>query len=186
MRALASIPPTGHHRRPVIARTLAVALLGTACGSVNSTPMDDAGGGTARTYKGSVTETSPVTFGGPPPDCVYTMRLRQLEIEIAIDAGQITSGTVQTLNVEGLVMPCMYRAADPTITHFTYATTTPGPGGQGVTLTFKQRAGDKPGTDLSIDLNTARTAFQAQMTFRRNDLPPPLEWTIVTTASLLP
>jgi hypothetical protein len=184
--ALASPSSPGQDRRAIMrARAVVVAVLGSACGTVNNLPADGAAGsGAPRTYKGNVAQTSPVNFGGPPPACVYTMSLRQLDIELSIlTSGEVTDGRVQVLNVEGLVMPCMYLPADPTITHFTFSSAIRSP--SGMTLDFDQRAGDKPGTALLIELSPTDGAYQAQMTFHRNDLGPPLDWTVVTTASLL-
>jgi hypothetical protein len=174
-------------RRP---GALVVAIVGSvtasACGSVSNTPGD---GGTsdataARAYKGNVPQTSPVQFGGPPPACVYTLTLRQLDIELMIElSGKIAGGNVQVLNVEALVMPCMFLPADPSITHFSFKSALTSP--TGMTLTFQQKAGDKPGTALLMDLSPVDGAYQARLTFHRNDLGPPLDWTVVTTASLL-
>jgi hypothetical protein len=165
---------------------LPIAVLGAACGSVNNVPADarvsDAAG--TRTYRGSVVQTSPVMFGGPPPACVYTMTLRNVDIELVmLTSGEVTDGRVQVLNDEALVMVCMFSPADPTITHFTFASAIRNP--TGMTLEFDQRPGDKPGTDLLIELTPIDGAYQAQLTFHRNDLRPPLDWTVVTTASLL-
>jgi hypothetical protein len=163
-----------------------LAGLCAACGAVGNGSPDAAAGdpGVRRVYKGSVAQTSPVTFGGPAPGCIYTITLRQLDIELAIlTSGEVVDGSVQVLNVEGLVMPCMFSPADPSITHFTFASAIRSP--TGMTLEFDQKPGDKPGTALLIELTPLDGAYQAQLTFHRNDLGPPLDWTVVTTASLL-
>lgn len=168
------------------ATALTLAGLCAACGAVGNGSPDAASGdpGARRIYRGNVTQTSPVTFGGPAPACVYTITLRQLDIELGIlTSGQVVDGSVQVLNVEGLVMPCMFSPADPSITHFTFASAIRSP--TGMTLEFDQKAGDKPGTALLIELTPLDGAYQAQLTFHRNDLGPPLDWTVITTASLL-
>jgi len=173
-------------------RALATAVFCAACGNVNSTavdapPLPPDSPVTPTTYRGMVSQTTPaVNFGGgPPPACTYTATLKQLDIQLAIlPSARVMSGQLQALYVEGVVMTCMYSPADPSIMNFTLASATPG--ASGMTLSFQEKAGDHPGSSLAVVLSPTGAGYQAQLTFHRTDLGPPLDWTIVTTAMLGP
>ena len=172
-------------------RILAVAAVCSACGAVNNMPPGDAAAGdspteTPRTYHGMVAETSPVTFGGgPAPNCTYTMTLRQIDLQLGILAsGAVVNGQVQDLNVEAIVGTCMFLPAAPSITNYTLMSAVVG--GATTKLTFRERAGDKPGTSLVADLTAVGGKYQAQLTFHRNDLGPPLDWTVAVIVPLAP
>jgi hypothetical protein len=172
-------------------RILAAVALCTACGAVNNTPPGDGAASdgtvvTPRSYHGTVPETSPAMFGGgPPPACTYTMTLRQIDVQIGVlPTGQVVSGQVQDLNVEAIVGTCQFRAADPSITNYSLMSAVPS--ASGTTLTFQEKAGDKPGTSLVAELSAVGTGYQAQLTFHRTDLGPPLDWTVVVIVTLSP
>lgn len=166
----------------MLGKPFAIAVLCGACGQV--------GGGTADapaapiSYHGTLAATSPVMFGGgPPPKCTYTATLKQLDVTLGILAsGQVMTGQVQDLYVEGVVTQCEFTPADPSITNFTFRSATPGTGG--MTLAFDEKAGDKPGAALVIALTTAGASYQAQMTFHRTDLGPPFDWIVNATVPL--
>jgi len=169
-------------------RLLAFAGLCGACGAVNNATTDAPADGSppARTYKGNVAESSPAMFGvDAPGKCLYSMTLRQLSIELGIlPSGQPVSGQVQVLNVEAVlnVGTCPYLPADPSITNFTFASAMADPGG--MLLMFQEHTGDKPGASLVAELSGNSAAYQAQLTFHRTDLGPPLDWTVLTAATL--
>jgi len=174
-------------------RIIAVAALCSACGAVNNTPGDaavDTAVVTPRTYHGTVPETSPSQFGGGlPPACTYTMTLRQLDVQIGIvvqsgQPGQVVSGQVQDLNVEAIVGTCQFSPAAPSITNYSLMSAVPS--SSGTTLTFQEKAGDKPGTSLVAELSLVGTKYQAQLTFHRTDLGPPLDWMVVVIVPLSP
>jgi hypothetical protein len=60
----------------------------------------------ATPYKGTIAQTPLVAFGGTPY-CNYTITLKQLEINLDIlSSGQVTTGQVKDLNVEGTDATC--------------------------------------------------------------------------------
>jgi hypothetical protein len=145
------------------------------------------GPGAPTTYRGAVSQTMPpVMFGGgPAPACTYTATLKQLDVQLGIlPSGKVTSGQVQALYVEGVVTTCMYAPADPSIMNYTFASAAPS--ANGMTLSFQEKAGDHPGSSLAVALSSSGATYQAQLTFHRTDLGPPLTWTIVTTTTLMP
>lgn len=171
----------------MLARTLSIAALCGACGAVNNPTGDgsvsDAPSETPRTYHGTVPETAPVDFGGGT-HCTYTMTLRQLDLQLGIlaSSGAVVSGQVQDLNVEAIVGTCQFIPAAPSITNYTLESAVPGAGA--TKLTFRERQGDKPGTSLVGDLTAVGASYQVQLTFHRNDLGPPLDWTVVVIVPL--
>jgi hypothetical protein len=56
--------------------------------------------------------------------------------------------------------------------------------GSRMTLTFQEKAGDKPGASLVIGLTTAGASYQAQLTFHRTDQGGVLAWTVMIPATL--
>jgi hypothetical protein len=172
-------------RSRVLAIAVVAIVCAAACGEVARGPIDGAPPDlppSPRTYKGTVTETSPVQFGGPP-HCMYTITLRQVEVELQIlPSGQVTGGQVRTLNVEAIVGTCEFLPADPSVTDFTF--TSAAPIATGMALAFQEEAGDKPGTALTGELWPNGSSYQVQLTFHRNDLGPPLDWMIITLATL--
>jgi hypothetical protein len=175
------------------ARTVAAAIVCGACGNVNAPAVDGpthdgpGGTGTPTAYRGTVSQTSPPAMfgGGPPPACTYTATLKQLDMQLAIlPSGKVMSGTLQDLYVEDVVTTCMYLPADPSIMNFTLASVTPGD--TGMMLSFQEKAGDHPGSSLSAALSPSGAGYQAQLTFHRTDLGPPLDWIVTTTVTLIP
>jgi hypothetical protein len=182
-------------------KLLAVAALCSACGAVSSLPADSrvadgAADGptdgpvvqTPTMFHGAVAQTMPpVRFGSgaPLPACTYTATLKQLDIQIGIlPSGAVTSGQVQNLYVEGVVAACQSLPNDTTVMNYTLMSAMAG--STGTMLTFRERAGDKPGASLLVALSAAGTGYQAELTYHRTDLLPPFDWTVVTTATLTP
>lgn len=164
-------------------RYLAIAAACSACGTVSNQPADAADAApVARTYHGMVPQTAPVAFGGAP-ECSYTVTLRQTDIQLGIlPSGQATRGQVQTLYDEAITSTCGHPPASPTISNYTFASATPS--GSGMTLTFQEKQGDKPGASLVIGLTAAGAAYQAQLTFHRTDQGGVLAWTVMMSATL--
>src|SRR5262245_8418731 len=182
----------------MILKWFCIALCTAACGSVARQPPVD--GQTAdapvdaaiidatpaRPYKGTLDQTPPVQFGGTPY-CKYTITLKQIAVEIAIlPGGQVTSGRVQALNVEAVVVsttpncPATTPVIPANVATYTFQSAKPSSGG--MQLTFKGASTNNPGVDLTVDLATVGTAVQARLGFHRYDQPPPLDWSVVTGA----
>ena len=171
-------------------RHLAIAVACSACGTVhNSQPTDAAGdapadGPAALTYHAMVPASMTVSVGGAP-ECSYTVTLRQTDIQLAVlSTGKVTGGQVQTLYDEVITSTCGHPPATPTISNYTFATATTT--ASGMTLTFREKPGDRPGASLTIGLTAAGANYQAQLTFLRTDLTGPLVWMVTIPALLLP
>src|SRR4051812_3314866 len=141
-------------------KLLAVALLVGACGSVANMPGDggsDAAPG-AVTWRNQPADVPPGMFGGTAADgsmyCKYTITLRQLDVRLTIlPSGQVTSGSVQDLNVEAVVpsspptTPFVCTATNPmpiAANIAMYQLATSGATAGGLTLTFQGAAGNAP------------------------------------------
>jgi hypothetical protein len=172
---------------------LAVALCAAACGEVSqsgdagidSAPSD---AGTPRMFQGTMDEVTPVTFGGLPY-CTYKITLKQLQIQIGIlPSGQIATGHVQDLNVESIIpsttpnCPADYEVIPPNIATYTLLSATPA--GSTTTLTFTGGASNMPPADLTIELSSVGSAYQAKLGFHRTNVEPPLDWSVIATVSL--
>jgi hypothetical protein len=170
-------------------RHLAVAAACSACGAVNNQPAEAAADApadapVAQTYHGAVSASTPVAFGGAP-ECSYTVTLRQTDIQLGIlPSGQVTRGQVQTLYDEAITSTCGHPPASPTISNYTFASATAS--GIGMTLTFPEKPGDKPGASLVIALSAPGATYQAQLTFHRTDQGGVLAWTVTMSATLAP
>jgi hypothetical protein len=164
----------------MIPRCLIAVLVTGACGTVARAPID--GNGSPVTYKGTLDQTPPVTFGGAPY-CMYTITLKQLDVELAIvPPSQVTTGRVENLNVEAIVPQCPNGSLPPTIATYTFASATPSQ--SGTTLAFQGAPGNAPVVSLVVELSSAGAAYQARLGFHRTDTVPPLDWSVVTTIPL--
>jgi len=171
---------------------LAVVLCAAACGEVDKTPADASVADAApapRTYRGSMDMVPAVTFGGLPY-CTYTITLKQLEVEIGIlpSSGKAVSSRVQDLNVEAVIpsttpnCPADLEVIKPNIATYTLQSATPSANGQ--TLAFTGGAGNMPPVDLTVELSSVGSAYQAKLGFHRNNVVPPLDWSVIATVSL--
>ena len=170
---------------------LAVALFAAACGEVDRLPVDagaDDAAPTPRIYKGTMDTVPTVTFGGVPY-CTYTITLKQLEVELGIlPSGLVASGQVQDLNVEAVVpsttpnCPADLEVIPPNIA--TYAMQSVAASDNVQTLMFKGGASNMPPVDLTVELSSVGSAYQAKLGFHRNNVVPPLDWSVIATVSL--
>jgi len=184
-------------------RLLAVAMLASACGTVSGRSADASVDGVASavTWRNQPADVPMLTFGGTDalgtPHCKYTITMKQLDVQLAIlPSGQVTSGRVQDLNVEAVVLsmppttPFVCTATNPmpiaaNIATYDLATTAAGTGG--LTLTFQGGASNMPPAALVIDLTKVGSLYSAKLTFQRNDgLDPVFEWMVATTVPLAP
>lgn len=175
-------------------RYLAVALLAGGCGEVASThPAVDAGGqpdsnrppdaAMGIPFKGTMAQTPVVPFGGTPY-CNYTITLKQIEIDLDIlTSGQVTTGGVQALNVEGTDANCPYPPAPAAIANYTLQSSVPN--GTATRLTFQGATGNAPAASLVANLSSVGTGYSAMLTFHRTDQGPPLDWIVNTTLTLV-
>jgi hypothetical protein len=176
----------------MIRNGLAIALCAAACGEVDKAPVDAAADAspTPRAYKGTTDMVPAVTFGGLPY-CTYTITLKQLEVEIGIlPSGLVAAGQVQDLNVEAVVpsttpnCPADLEVIPPNIATYTMQSVAPSANGQ--TLTFQGGPSNMPPVDLTVELTTVGSAYQAKLGFHRNNVVPPLDWSVIATVSLSP
>jgi hypothetical protein len=172
----------------MIWKFLALAAATGACGTV----ANESGDGGIRdapaavTYKGHISKTPLVTFGGgaPPPVCTYTMTLQELDIELGIlPSGEVISGRVQDLNVEGLVEACMYSPNGPVIANYTLDSAKPSPGG--MALTFQGEPTNLTKAALTVSLSSDNGIYAAVLSFHRTDQGPPLDWSVIVTLPLV-
>ena len=124
--------------------------------------------------------------GGPKNFCTYTITLKQLEIDLDIlPSKQVTSGRVQTLNVETTDASCPYPVIPANIASYTLASSTPLGGGE--SLVFQGAPDNAPTASLVATLAPAGTGYTAALTFHRTDTPEAaLTWTVATTVTLAP
>lgn len=173
-----------------------VALSAAACGQVGgagpadgavdtSTPPDSA---PPRMFRGAMDEVPAVTFGGAPA-CTYHITLKQLEITLTLaPSGQVTMGHVQDLNVESVVVsttpncPADYGVIEPNIASYTLQSAQPND--TTTTLTFKGGPTNKPPADLTVELSSVGSAYQARLGFHRNELGPPFDWSVIVMLPL--
>jgi hypothetical protein len=161
-------------------RCFAVVMMVGACGTVTGDPSD---GGTATTYRGTLDQTSPVTFGGDPY-CSYTITLKQLDVELGIlpSSHQVTTGRVQDLNLEASLPPCTLPTIPPGIATYTLASAAPS--ATGTKLTFQGAADNAPVASLGINLSPSGSTYQATLTFQRTDSEALLNWSVIATIPL--
>jgi hypothetical protein len=170
----------------------AVALCAAACGEVAQSSVDSGidapPTGTPHIFRGTMDEVAPVTFGGSPY-CTYHITLKQLQVDIGIlPVGTIASSHVQALNVESVVpstvpnCPPDYGVIAPNIAMYTLQSTNTS--GGTVTLTLQGGSSNMPPADLTIELTSVGSAYQAKLGFHRTNVDPPLDWSIIATVSL--
>jgi len=164
--------------RFMILRILAIALVASACGEVTA-PLGSL-------YKGTMTQTQPVMFGGGTGICTYAITLKQLEIELEVlPSRQVTSGHVQDLNVETTDASCSHPVIPENIASYTLASATPLGGGE--SLAFQGQSTNAPAVSLVGMLKPANSGYTAELTFQRTDAPDAvLAWTVTVTLTLSP
>jgi len=181
------------------ARALAVALCVGACGNVASKNPDAAPAGDAHAadappmptpFGATVNQVPPVTFGGSGL-CMYTITLQQLDVALSIlPSGQVTTGTVQDLNVEAVIpsttpnCPSTTGVIPPNIAKYTLASSTATAGG--TTLTFQGATANAPHANLAINLTSVSGGYTAALTFQRYDGVAVVNWTVKATVTLQP
>lgn len=138
----------------------------------------------ATPYKGTLSATMPVTFGGAP-FCLYTITLQQVMVDLdMLPSGQASAGRIQALNVEGKDAACPNGVIPPTIANYTLSQSTMG--ASGTTLTFQGAATNNPPASLVVLLTPTGTQYTAMLTFHRTNQPAPLDWTVQTMLVLSP
>ena len=196
-----------HRRLWFVLLGLAPAALALACGSEtagpaplgNRTPRD---GGTELTieastadreadevaFRGTLSSTAPVDFGGPYMDanyCRYRVTLKNIELDMVVADGKLVGSTVKNQMAEEFVGTC--GSQQPTIKTnlHTYAlssavTATNG----GFRAEYLYASGNEPKASLVIDLTPTTTGYTAAATWHRNDIAKPFDWTVTGTIPL--
>jgi hypothetical protein len=170
-------------------------LCTTACGSVGDQPspadaqeepLVDApiDAPPPRVYRARLPETAPVMFGGGPLGyCLYTIQLRQLDVQLAVTTGGVVSGQVQALNIETPAMTCPHMGIPPMIANYTFQSAIPTMVGQ--QLVFRGAAANFPRVNLVVDLTATGAELQARLAFHRTDQPAPLDWTVTVMVPMI-
>jgi hypothetical protein len=138
------------------------------------------------TWTGLQMQTMPSTFGGTPY-CMYTITLDELELDLdLLPDGTPTSGHVQDVNVEAVVVSTTPDCPSTTgVIPPNTATYTLQPATSKTHLTFAGATTNDPLADLIVDLTPLDAGtLDAQLTFHRSDQMPPLDWTVITTITL--
>jgi hypothetical protein len=171
-----------------------LAVLVAACGGIRDERADaaaaaDASGSTAdaalepssTTYAGMLDAIPAVPFGGPPY-CEYTITLEEVGLEVEVSpSGQVIGAEAGNLSTEGTLPPCT-DVIPPTVVSYNLATATRTDAG--ARLMMRGAPGNVPLTTLTIELARAGDGFEAELTWKRTDQPPPLDW-VVTAAMTL-
>lgn len=175
----------------MIPRYFAVALLACGCGEVAHPGADastghpdgrvpDAAMGT--TYSGSTQQTASSPFGGVVY-CHYTITLKQLMIDLAIlPTGQVTTGHVQDINVEGTDANCPNGVIPASPANYSLQSAIATASGQ--KLTFLGAPENVPTASLEVDLSRSGSSYSTVLTFHRIDQVPELNWSLTTTLPL--
>lgn len=196
-----------HRRLPLVllGPLLALSAIAAACGDESSGPSplgarrSDDGGATDLTieastadreanevtFRGTLSSTAPVEFGGPYMDanyCRYTVTLKNIEIDVVVADGRLVASTVKNQMAEAFVGTC--GSQQPTIKTnlHTYAlssavTSTSG----GFRAEYLYASGNEPKATLVIDLAPTTTGYTASATWHRNDIVKPFDWTVTAT-----
>jgi hypothetical protein len=164
---------------------LLLAVMAAGCGKVDDQPdagTVDATPSGSTLYRGTLAATAPTTFGGGG-FCMYTMTLKQIEIQLAISTtGQVTAATTTDLTSEAIVPPCDFTPDSPHIQTFTLKSATPL--GTSTMIVMQGAADNTPGTSLAITLTPGGGAFTAAARWNRTDQQPPLDWTVTASLTL--
>jgi hypothetical protein len=167
-------------------------LLACGCGEVASHPGVDAATGhpdgrvpdaaVGTTYHGSTQQTASSPFGGVVY-CHYTITLKQLMIDLMIlPTGQVTTGHVQCINVEGTDANCPNGVIPASPANYSLQSATATASGQ--KLTFLGAQENVPTASLEVDLSRSGSSYSTVLTFHRIDQVPELNWSLTTTLPL--
>lgn len=178
----------------MFSRYLAVALslCAGACGKVGGQAPadsamieDDAPLAPPVSYAGRLDKSRLVQFGGgaPPPTCTFTMTLEDLNVELGIrPTGELVSGRITDVNVEGLVAACMYSPAGPRVAGYTLDTAIPTSGS--IAVTFKNDSTNATKVAVTGVVAPNDTGYAVMLMFQRTDQVPLLNWLVMETLSL--
>lgn len=154
--------------------------------TIEASTADPDAGETA--YRGRLSSTAAVTFGGPYMDanyCRYSVTLKNIEIDMVVADGKLVASTVKNQMEEAFVGTC--GSTQPTIKTnlHSYAlssavTATNG----GFRAEYLYASGNEPKATLVIDLAPTTTGYTAAATWHRNDIGKPFDWTVTGTIPL--
>lgn len=137
-----------------------------------------------QTFAGTLAKSKTVVFGGSPY-CTYSMTLENIAIEVTFDgSGDVKAATVTNRAVERALFDCPNPAQPPSDHSYTltsaYTTVT------GTRLELAGAGTNSPRTSLVVNLETPNGAYEANMTWKRTDQAPSLNWTVAEKLLLAP
>jgi hypothetical protein len=158
---------------------------------VSPAPSGSAARGTdagpqARRWKGTLSATKPVQFGGGQ-NCVYRITLQGVKVDIVSAAnGDIVAANVTATAIEQVLTPSCSNTAIPAHTH-TYAlvTATVLPGGTGH-LELAGLSTNRPAASLFIEGDLTAASPTLSLEWHRTDYGPPLDWRIAAQVTAVP
>ncbi|MBX3234432.1 MAG: hypothetical protein KIT84_09435 [Labilithrix sp.] len=133
----------------------------------------------ASNFRGILSATPTVPFGGVAPHCSYDVTMRNVEMELVITpSGSVISGSAKNDMVERLVGTCMYAPLGSKPQTFALAQV------NGPDLTFRGSGG--PRTELRATLTKTGASWEAAVTWERLDQTADLKWVVKSKLTLGP
>lgn len=169
--------------RPMRSAAMIVIALVAACGAVTDPGLPDAGGGET-IYRGVLDEMAPVTFGGGQ-FCRYSIALREIEIQVTVQAsGLVIGAEARNVNVEMVVPPCPFAPQAPSIATYAFASASAASGE--VVVALSPASTNTPVGTLRLHLVRTGDAYLARFEYHRTDQVPPLDWSVAGSLALAP
>lgn len=145
-------------------------------------PVQPVAAPTDTTWTGTLTKTSATTFGGGDGGyCTYRTHFENVSVKVVIDStGTVKSAAVLGTAVEEVLNGCTLKPIAPNLHDYVLDTTTTG------TVFDVQGGGTtaQPQAKMTANLATGATTSTINLTWHRNDIGAPFDWTISAKVTL--
>jgi hypothetical protein len=155
----------------------------TAPAMTDASPAPADAGAPARHFTGTLAASAVTGFGGSPY-CKYTITLKQIDVDVTVNAaGGLAGASVTDLAVEANVQPCPNAPADPTVQKYTLASSLKLPTG-GLHLELAPDPANHPSASLVLEGDFGGDHVMASLEWHRTDQQPPLDWRVTAGVPL--
>lgn len=174
-----------------VARTSLISMLLASSAACGELPIEDMTPDAApqpltRTYQANQAMSPAASFGGIAEyTCTYTMTLRQISLQLQLDAGgKVVGGTLQNMTDEEVTNPgiCSNPPHADTLQKFTFKSATPV--GASSMVVMEGDKANSPQASLALTVTPTGSSYIAAGRWTRTDQVPALTWSVTANLNL--
>lgn len=137
------------------------------------------------TMRGTSPTTNTFTFGGEPFACSWTITMKSVVLDVAVDAksGAVKSATLRARAVEETLPPCEATPYPPN-EHVYEMTTAEASSPNVAHIELAPDAKNRPLAAAAIDVDLSKKPATASIRIHRTDQTAPLDWTVLAKLNL--